>query len=117
MSDEMSYEGIDEADLVLALYRGTRAIGRGVFHDRGDLTVEEVRTDLSAMVQQQPMAIPQQIPGGLGNLVGQRIHLDYYRGRPLKVSLDTERKVVCGARLYDRDAGEGACQRVIESLR
>jgi hypothetical protein len=119
MSDdnEISYEGIDEADLVLGLYRGTRALGMGHLHNAPALTVEQVREDIAAMQPCGEFAPPQDIPGGTGDNTGGILRFDYYRGRPLKCSLDTERKVLRGVRLYDRDAGHGAAAAVIDSLR
>lgn len=105
MSD-ISYEGIDEADLVLALYRGTAAQGMGFLHDRNDLTVDLVRADL---VKMDAMGNGRTGAGG-------RYHFDYYYGRPLKISLDLKAKTFF-PRLYDRDAGPGAAQTIVDRLR
>jgi len=97
--DTIEYGNIDEAVLIHGLYHGTRPLGMGVIHDRPGLTVDDVR--------KSPLSKPDQ--RGV-------IYIDYLAGRPLKVHIDTKAKTVT-ARLYDRDAGQGACARVVESLR
>ncbi len=97
--DAISYEGIDEAVLIHALYHGTRPLGMGVLHDRPGLSVKDV-------------------VDALGNGTGgfdESLYIDYLAGRPLKVRIDTKAKTVT-TRLYDRDAGDGACQRIVERL-
>jgi hypothetical protein len=105
MSDIISYKGIDEADLVLALHNGTQAIGFGVRQNNPNLTIEDVRADLKAKDD-----------SGWGKTKGEYA-FDYYYGRPLKVTLNTEKKEIHRADLYDRDAGQGAAQRIVDSLR
>jgi hypothetical protein len=117
MSDdnEISYDGVDEADLVLGLYRGTRALGMGRLHDAPGITVEDVRADLAGMRDVGEFGIPtMDMPDRRGDSA---IRFDYYRGRPLKCSLDPARKVLRGVRLYDRDAGAGAAAAVVARLR
>lgn len=94
----ISYEGIDEAELIHALHHGTRAQGMGVLHNRPSLTVEDVRAE------------PAERPAHV------RYSFDYYHGRPLKVRLDTDAKEF-DPRLYDRDAGTGTAQQVVDRLR
>jgi hypothetical protein len=95
----ISFEGIDPAVLVHALYRGTRALGLGHLHDRAGLTVDDVRRDLDAMEKHK----------------GQ-LYIDYFHGRPLKLKpLDLENKRFF-YRLYDRDAGRGAAREIVEHL-
>lgn len=47
MSDGLSYEGIDEAVLIHALYHGTRASGLGTYDDTPALSLAQVRADLA----------------------------------------------------------------------
>lgn len=101
MSDVLSYDGLDEADLIHALYHGTCALGMGILHDTPHLTVEQVRKDFGLDAPVSP---------------GFRIRIDYYCGRPLKTTIDRAAKTIT-TRLYDRDAGEGQAQRVVERLR
>lgn len=117
-TDEISYEGIDEAELIHGLYHGTRALGMGALHDIGGLTVEQVRSDIETLKPQKPWSMPAALPGGSGSREpGGHLYFDYYRGRPLKCGIDTERKVITDPRLYDRDAGQGAARRVVDALR
>ncbi len=95
----LSYAGIDEAVLIHALYHGTQALGLGQLHDMPDLTVEQVRADLERQLEQTS-----------------RLYIDYYRGRPFKTHIDTVAKTFT-TRLYDRDAGDGAAERVLSTLR
>jgi|SRR6185436_9453714 len=95
----LSYAGIDEAVLIHALYHGTQALGMGRLHDRPSLTVDEIRERVLGPEPFAPM-----------------IRFDYLSGRPLKTDIDTVAKTFT-TRLYDRDAGEGAAQRIIDHLR
>lgn len=101
----VSFRGVDLAVLVHALYYGTRAQGMGRIHDRPDLTVDEVRAEITRCIHTRP-------PGP----DRQRVVIDYYHGRPLKVKIDLG-TLEFDAKLYDRDAGEGAAARVVAELR
>ena len=93
----VNFDGIDPAVLVHALYHATRPLGMGVLHNVDSLTVADVRRDLEAYGESNP-------------------RFDYYRGRPLKLTLDlTAREFE--ANLYDRDAGPGAASQVVARLR
>lgn len=98
MSGVLSYEGIDEAVLVHALYHGTRPLGTGILHDAPNLTIEQVRADLAKFARRDGY------------------YFDYYRGRPLKMSVDTKAKTITTA-LYDRDAGHGMAAGIVAGLR
>ena len=102
----LSYDGIDEAELIHGLYHGTRSLGLNApagiidrLHGGHRVTVESVRADLAKFPSDED-----------------RMRLDYYLGRPLKLCLDLKAKTF-EERLYDRDAGAGAAARVIEELR
>jgi hypothetical protein len=99
MGDEISYDGIDEAELVHALYHGTRPLGMGYLHNNERLAIEDVRAALANY-----------------NADKGRIHIDYFSGRPLKVTLNRETKTF-SPRLYDRDAGTGEAARIVGELR
>lgn len=103
MSTLINYDGIDEVDLIHALYHGTRALGMGRLHDRGNLDVSEVRLRLGAHIDEQRAA-------------GELLFLDYFHGRPLKLALDLKTKTF-NPGLYDRDAGQGAAEKVVAKLR
>lgn len=98
--DEISYEGIDEAVLIHGLYHGTQPLGMGWLHNLDSLTLDQVREDFKRLVEADMKSI----------------YFDYYRGRPLKTNIDTEKKTLT-TRLYDRDAGSGAAQSVVDRLR
>lgn len=102
MSDEISYEGIDENTLLWRLYHGTRPLGLGFLHDRPDFSPIEA-AEVVAHAREHA-------PDGL-------LRFDYVAGRPIKVSFDTNTKTIRRAALYDRDAGSGACQRVVDEIR
>lgn len=105
----ISYEGFDEAVLIHALYQGAHRPGMGdhwtpaavidIGHSVGPgLSVDDVRAEFA------------------DRLTDECISIDYYRGRPLKVLLDTRTKTF-EERLFDRDAGQGAAQQVVDQLR
>jgi hypothetical protein len=96
----VSYKGIDEAILIHALYHGTQPLGMGAVHDRPDLTIDDVREIRGARERYglNPWAF------------------DYLFGRPLKLALDTKTKMF-DSRWYDRDAGLGTAQRIVDGLR
>ncbi len=96
--DEISYEGLTEAEALLALYEGTRAIGMGVMNDKPDFSLADAQRI---------------IDHGRTLTLSGPLRFDYVAGRPLKVALDTEAKLIRRVRLYDRDAGFGACERTI----
>jgi hypothetical protein len=101
----LSYEGLTEAEVIRALYHGTRAMGFGAMHDTPGFTVE----DAEAWVQ----AAREHAHSERAHI----LHFDYVSGRPLKVTLNTDAKVVERVRLYDRDAGEGQCAAMLERAR
>jgi len=105
MSDNISYKGIDEADLVFALHNGTGLQGFGMLQNKPGLTLADVKRDLAEMDEK-----------GYGKLQGS-YSFDYYYGRPLKVTLDTEKKEIRRPDLYDRDAGPGTISRILAKLR
>lgn len=95
--------GIDHAELLAALYNGTRAVGLGFLHDVGKMTVVVAREILE---ERGRLAFP---PG--------RLRFDYVLGRPIKVGL--QGNLLQRPDLYDCDApgGPGSCARIVEALR
>lgn len=111
---KISYDGIDEAVLVHALYHGTRALGMGVFQNVEGLTLDQVKRELEAAYPKGDYGIPAM---NLPNATGEKnIYFDYYHGRPLKLTLDRVTKTF-EDRGYDRDAGAGAAQKIVDGLR
>lgn len=93
-------KGLDKAEVLAALHAGSRALGMGIFHERGGLTVEECRAILA---------------GERGDVdYGGGMYFDYLRGRVMKVDLSGDE---FSPRLYDRDNGAGAAERAISGLR
>ena len=88
----LNISGINKADLLAALYNNSRTQGLGFLSARpGDMTRDEAAAMLAC---------------------SQRF--DYLYGRVMKVDLSTGE---LDPRLYDRDLGQGAAQRVVEALR
>jgi hypothetical protein len=106
MNDDINYSGISEATLIHSLYHGTVPLGYGHLHHKGDLSLDDVAADLDEMAKGE---YPQPDHRGL-------IRFDYYRGHPLKLTLDTVNKTF-NPRLYDRDAGRGAAERIVAQLK
>lgn len=102
----ISYEGIDEAELIHGLYHGqsTCAVGTPAWAidmaHSNRVTVDSVRDDLARFKRDSDGCL----------------YLDYYCGRALKLKLDPKAQEF-NERLYDRDAGLGAAQRVVDRLR
>lgn len=94
----VSFAGIDPAELVHALYLATRPLGMGHLHDKPNVTVDEIREVISERDDEG------------------RVHFDYLFGRPLKLTLELKEERF-RHRLYDRDAGAGCAQDVVDDLR
>lgn len=110
MSAPIDIKGLDRAELLQALHAGTRAVGFGMLHDRGPLTVEECRDIIAG--GRGPDHNPD-----LAGIDGSAVRFDYVAGRPIKVTF--EGGELRNAWLYDRDAptGEGTCARIVEEIR
>lgn len=86
--------GLDRADVLAALFNASRPQGMGFLHyDPTDMTREA-----AAMLLQR------------------QNYFDYLQGRVMKIELK-EGATELREGLYDRDNGQGAAQRVIDSLR
>lgn len=87
--------GIDKAELLAALYNGTKALGMGKHHDLGrDMTVEEAQTVIDSCK-------------GV-------LFFDYLYGRPIKTDIRFDKT---NFRLYDRDTHPGAGDEIVARLR
>jgi hypothetical protein len=93
---EIDIKGIDKAELLAALHNGTPAIGMGMLQDRGAITKEQAQEVIDHRMK-----------------CGGDLYFDYLFGHPLKsdISKDTMRVA-----MYDRDAGQGAAERIITKL-
>lgn len=94
----ISYQGIDEATLLVALYHGTAPLGMGFLHNDPGFDKDEAEK-LLAIYDGDDF-----------------VHLDYIAGRPIKVTFDRIMQTFNPV-LYDRDAGAGVALRVVERLR
>ncbi len=86
-------KGLDKARVLKALYEHSHVQGFGVFQavPDGVVTVEHCEM-----------------------LLGSQTYFDYLHGRVMKVELSGDE---FDERLYDRDCGEGAAQRAVDSIR
>lgn len=88
----VNISGLDKGAVIAALYNGARAQGMGLLH----FTPESMT------------------PAEGAKLVGE--HLDYVKGRVMKVFITSGNDEFYEG-LYDRDNGDGAAQRIVDSLR
>lgn len=86
--------GIDKAELLCALHAGSRPLGMGWLHEKGDLTLDEARKMIAD--------------------TDRGLYFDYVTGRVMKVDLSGDK---LSGRMYDRDNGEGACAAIVAKLR
>jgi hypothetical protein len=93
----INIKGIDKAELIAALYNGTPALGLGVLHDIGTMSVEKAR---------EVVAVCEKEYGG-------RLRFDYLLGHPLKCDVTSDEFEEVG---YDRDAGRGAAALIVANL-
>ena len=87
----INIEKKDKAQVLAALYNASKPLGMGFLHyDPTLMKPEEAR-----------------------ELLKEQTYFDYIKGRVMKVNLEGNTLDTWG---YDRDNGEGAAQRVIDSL-
>lgn len=96
---DIDISGLDEAAVLAALWVGTQPLGLGFLQAQVVVTVDEAREWFKEYRAR----------------CNGPVHFDYVRGRPIKVTFDGD--LLRFTRLYDRDAGEGAAQRVVDALR
>jgi len=97
--------GLDKAELLAALVNGAKPIGLGVLQDNGEpMSIDEAQDVLAKMRSR----------GDRIRFYDRRLYFDYVKGRPIKCDISGDE---LDPRLYDRDQGEGAALRVVESLR
>lgn len=83
---------LNKADVLAALYNASQPLGLGFLH-----------FDPEPMTGEQAQEILDSSNG----------YFDYLKGRVMKIDLSTNQ---LNPRLYDRDNGEGAAQKVINQL-
>lgn len=106
LSTKIDISGLDKADVLAALYNGSKVQGMGVFqavgapdimsHDMAQLVIGEKYHDVGS------------------GYTGQDLSFGYIFGRVLHVDISADEFDPWS---YDRDLGAGAAQKVIDQLR
>ena len=93
MDNNIDISGLDRAEVLAALFNNSRQQGMGFMHQEGraEMTIEDAREILKTQTD-----------------------FDYLRGRVMKLSIDSDSLDPWG---YDRDNGQGAAERAINSIR
>ena len=92
MSEQIDISVFDRADVLAALFNYSKAQGLGFLHfDAKDMSRETAAECLE-----------------------KQTYFDYLQGRVMKIDLSGD---VLDPRLYDRDNGQGAALRALESLK
>lgn len=105
--------GLPKNEVLAALHAGTKALGMGVLHDKGDLTPEQAQEYINRMNKAATHGNDQSLEFNRASLTGDPMYFDYVCGRPLKVDLGGD---VIDTRLYDRDSTIPG-EQVIANLR
>jgi len=88
----MDIKGLDKSEILKALYDNSRPLGLGFLQYKSEpISIEECR-----------------------ELLKKWDHFDYLHGRVMKIRLKGDDLVT---RLYNRDNGENAAERIIDSIR
>lgn len=95
-SQNVDISGLDKAELLCRLWRGTKTVGSGFFAQRNDLppSVDEARSWINRTEG----------------------YVDYFCGKPIKCDLASE-VTQLPKYGYDMYAGEGAMQGVVDKMR
>ncbi len=102
MSEGIDIKGRNKAELLAKLYNASRPLGMSSLH----FTPEDMaETEAEEWIENAQEA-------QRGRFTGDRLYFDYLKGRVMKVELSGD---TLDPGLYDRDNGEGAAQRAIES--
>lgn len=104
-STTLDISGLDPAEILASLHNNTRAQGLGIMHDIG----RELQTS-------EAVQLLAEWSDGDGAYKGS-VRFDYLMGRPLKVKFDFDKGTLERIDLYNRDAGVGKAERIIEDLR
>ena len=99
MEDTINIEGLDKAEVLAVLYNASKQQGMGLMCKRGSLSMTKEEAAQEIAEAQQPNG---------------SAYFDYLHGRVMKVRIAGEQ---LDPRLYDRDNGQGAAERAINTLR
>jgi len=106
---EIDVSDIPPAKLLAALYNAVSPSGMGFLQARnGDLTTEEAQSLLDGITEETDY------PMKHNREKGKSAYFDYLYGRCVKVKINGK---TISPMLYDRDYGDGALMRIIETLR
>jgi len=100
----INIEGLNRAEILAALYNNSKPLGMGILHYKPD---PMTRDEAQALLDTEDART---------GVYPQGAYFDYLKGRVMKVLLKKDGKEL-NPRLYDRDLGEGAAERVIAGLR
>jgi len=106
---EIDVSDIHPAKLLAALYNAVSPSGMGFLQARnGDMTTEDAQSLLDGSTEETDYPLKHNRQNG------KPAYFDYLHGRCLKVEINGK---TIRPGLYDRDYGEGALMRIIETLR
>ena len=97
----VNIEGLDKAQVLVALWNDSKMQGMSFLGYTGELNVRRARE----LIEQARMT---------GMNGEEEIYFDYLNGKVMKIDIAPD---VIDTRLYDRDNGEGAGEFAIEKLR
>ena len=107
--NEIDVSDIKPEHLLAALYNAVSPSGMGVLQAKpGDMTSDEAKALLCGDVQEGDYPVDRQRQDN------KPAYFDYLYGRCLKVEINSK---TLRTGLYDRDYGQGAAQRVVDSVR
>lgn len=101
-SDNINIAGLDKAELLSALYSRAQVLGMGALNAKaGDLTPDEAAVLVTRHTQASSTGRTS-------------CYFDYLHGRVMKVDIGGD---TLNGRMYDRDNGAGAAERIVAALR
>ncbi|MBB76605.1 MAG: hypothetical protein CMJ75_19030 [Planctomycetaceae bacterium] len=93
----MDIRGIDKATLLAALVNGSKPQGMGHLTNRGHFRREQAQQLIDKRTER-----------------GEKLYFDYVNGCPIKCDIGGD---VLDTRKYNRDAGEGIAEAIVEAIR
>ena len=99
-------KGLKQGAVLAALYNNSKPFGMGFLHADSELMTEQEAEELLGDTGRTD---------DVGFKVSCHTYFDYLKGRVMKVDLSNPAEF--DERLYDRDNGPGAAQKVIQALR
>ena len=96
--ETINIKGLDKSEVLAALYNNAKPQGMGFLHyDPTPMTKEQASELLEYYKKEDPI-----------------IYFDYLKGRVMKIRISEDS---LNPRLYDRDNGQGACLRAIQTIK